>query len=143
MCWEGHCGSPGSMQMHFVSYWRPHFCRACLLRLLVLVKNRSWLGSKRKGAVPRPADLVPLVRCPCTSLPSSQVWDPWSQPSLQSDGRPGCQLCLPVMCLISPDLARTVCPSFGTWRLRSVHLFSSLYFIVLFWEAKIMLSFKG
>lgn len=73
-----------------------------------------------------------------------QTWGPWSdvpvgfaqqlnvgpvsQPSPPSDGRPGCQRCLPELCLIAPDSAGTGCSSFGTLRLRSKHLLSSLCF---------------
>lgn len=56
------------------------------------------------------------------------MWDCWSHPSLQSDGRPRCQLCLPETYLIIPNSAGTVCPSFGTLRLRSEHLFLFLCF---------------
>lgn len=65
------------------------------------------------------------------------------QPRLQSDGRPGCQRCLPAACLLISHSPGTRCASFGTLRLRTVHPLPSLCFFFLFWEAKIMLRFKG
>lgn len=139
---EGTAGSyQGAPQTYFVFLSGGHIsARPVCSKSLFLSKTETNYTS-REGDPFSSADPVPLVRCPCSFYPATN-WDPWSLSSFQSDDRPDCQLCLPEMCLIIPDSAGTICPSFETLRLRSAHPFSSLYFFFLFWEAKIMLSFK-
>lgn len=43
---------PGSTSDVFcVSLWRSHLCKACLLKIVVLVKNRNQLHIKRRGSI--------------------------------------------------------------------------------------------
>lgn len=138
-------GGPGNMvNLVSVSLWKPHFCKSHLLRYCSCQKQKLTRPQEKGVHV-----LILLTPCPWSEvLPSRCMWDPSSQLSLQSDGRPGCQFCLPETCLIILNWAGTVCPSFGTLRLRSEHLFFFFFFNFCafppahFWEMKIMLSFK-